>query len=64
MVSRRPGTETVNSTPIEILEKEKMPHIAPLPITNKTTKGQLPVINNYNRMRQRLIDLGEMEDSE
>lgn len=39
----------------------KMAHKAPFEVTDKTPKGQIPVIEGWNEMRQCLIDNGLME---
>lgn len=40
---------------------EKLSFAAPFEINDKTPKNQLYTINKWNEMRQRLLDLGEME---
>lgn len=43
------------------MQGKKMPHKQPFEITDKTPKGQVPVIEGWNDMRQCLIDNGLME---
>lgn len=40
---------------------KKRPHRAAFEITDKTPKGQIPVIEGWNEMRQDCIDNGIME---
>lgn len=43
------------------VQGKKRPHRAPFEITDKTPKGQIPVIEGWNEMRQDCIDHGIME---
>lgn len=58
-MQRRPGFETKKEPVKEKLEPLK--HRPSLEITEKTTKGQIPVIEGWNEMRERLLRTGEME---
>lgn len=60
-MQRRPGLETA----VKVTEKklEKLPYLAAFVVDDKTTKGQMPVIEGWNKMRERLLLLGEMESS-
>ena len=59
-MQRRPSAEPNEPKVIEP-KREKLKHRKVLEITTKTTSGQLPIINGWNEMRERLLELGEME---
>ena len=61
-MQRRPSVEPNEPKAKEpIVKREKLKHRKVLEITNRTTSGQLPIINGWNEMRERLLELGEME---
>lgn len=42
-------------------KRSQLTYREPFEITDKTPKGQIPVIEGWNEMRTRLIELGEMK---
>jgi hypothetical protein len=49
------------SNGLKLQKVKKMAHKVPFEVNDKTPKGQVPVIEGWNEMRQCLIDNGLME---
>lgn len=54
-VTEPDGRVTVQSN------RKKIPFVQEFEVTDKTPKNQLFTIEMWNKMRQRLLELGEME---
>lgn len=53
MLTRRPEPERP--------PRQKLDHLVAIAVTKETPKEQIPFIKGWNAMRQRLLELGEME---
>lgn len=42
--------------------RKQLPYVEAFKFDDKTPKGQLATINGWNAMRQRLLEIGEMEN--
>lgn len=63
MMPRRPGNqETVEQTVESKPNLPKLDHIPAMRIPEKATGAQVTGATNFNNMRQRLLDIGEMEE--
>jgi hypothetical protein len=58
-LQRRAGNEEINP----VGQLDKLEHLVSFEINDKTPKGQIPVIEGWNKMRERLLLLGEMKQS-
>lgn len=54
-------TVTEPNGKVTVLGKGKMAHKQPFEVNDKTPKGQIPVIEGWNQMRECLIENGLME---
>lgn len=62
MMPRRPGNEEVTTGVRPIVRLPKLAHIPAMRIPEKATGAQVTGATNFNNMRQRLLDIGEMEE--
>lgn len=60
-MQRRPSNEESKPLPVK---PPKLPYTPAFEITKETPKGQVAGAKVFNAMRQRLIDVGEMENGE